>query len=99
MTPLNIAHQATLSMGLLQARMLPCPPPGDLPNPGIKLRSPALQVDSLPSKPSYSFFVNKLCVFEKSVYLAVVGCNVVVLLVRSRCSGVVQIIFIFALNC
>ena len=27
---------------------LPCPPPGDLPNPGIKPRSPALQVDSLP---------------------------------------------------
>ena len=28
-----------------------CPPPGYLPNPGIKLRSPALQVDSLPSEP------------------------------------------------
>ena len=26
---------------------LPCPPPGDLPNPGVKPRSPALQVDSL----------------------------------------------------
>jgi len=29
---------------------LPCPPPGDLPDPGIKLvspASPALQVDSL----------------------------------------------------
>ena len=30
---------------------LPCPPPGDLPNPGIKPRSPTLQVDSLPSEP------------------------------------------------
>ena len=30
---------------------LPCPPPGDIPNPGIKLRSPALQVDSLLSEP------------------------------------------------
>ena len=30
---------------------LPCPPPGDLPNPRIKFRSPTLQVDSLPSKP------------------------------------------------
>ena len=30
---------------------LPCPPPGDLPNPGIELRSPTLQADSLPSKP------------------------------------------------
>ena len=30
---------------------LPCPPPGDLPNPGIKPRSPSLQADTLPSKP------------------------------------------------
>ena len=30
---------------------LPCPPPGDLPSPGIKPRSPALQVDSLPTEP------------------------------------------------
>ena len=30
----------------------PCPPPGDLPNPGIEPRSPASQVDSLPSEPS-----------------------------------------------
>ena len=29
---------------------LPCPPPGDLPNPGIKPWSPALQVDSFPSE-------------------------------------------------
>ena len=27
----------------------PIPSPGDLPNPGIKLRSPVLQVDSLPA--------------------------------------------------
>ena len=32
---------------------LPFPPPGDLPNPGIKPRSPTLQVDSLPSEPLY----------------------------------------------
>ena len=30
---------------------LPCSPPGDFPNLGIKPSSPALQVDSLPSKP------------------------------------------------
>ena len=29
----------------------PLPSPGDLPNPGIKPRSPALQVDSLPAEP------------------------------------------------
>ena len=28
-----------------------CPPPGDLPNPETELRSPALQVDSLPAEP------------------------------------------------
>ena len=28
-----------------------CPPPGDLPNPGIEPRSPTLQADSLPSEP------------------------------------------------
>ena len=27
------------------------PSPGDLPDPGIKPRSPALQVDSLPTEP------------------------------------------------
>ena len=31
---------------------LPCPPPGNLPNPGIEPRSPTLQADSLPSEPS-----------------------------------------------
>ena len=29
---------------------LPFPSPGDLPNPGIEPRSPALQVDSLPAE-------------------------------------------------
>ena len=40
--------------GILQARILewvPCPSPGDLPDPGIKLGSPALQADSLLSEP------------------------------------------------
>ena len=30
---------------------LPCPPPGDHPNPRIELGSPTLQVDSLLSEP------------------------------------------------
>ena len=41
--------------GILQARILlqglPCSSPGDLPNPGIKPRSPTLQADSLPTEP------------------------------------------------
>ena len=31
---------------------LSCPPPGEFPNPGIKPRSPTLQVDCLPSESS-----------------------------------------------
>ena len=30
---------------------LPCPPPGDLPNPGMEPRFPTLRADSLPSEP------------------------------------------------
>ena len=30
---------------------LPFPSPGDLPDPGVKPRSPALQADSLPAEP------------------------------------------------
>ena len=48
------APQAPLSMGFPRQKYwsgLPCPPPGDLPNSGIKPRSPALQVDLLPSEP------------------------------------------------
>ena len=30
---------------------LPCPPPGDLPYPGIEPGSPTLHADSLPSEP------------------------------------------------
>ena len=44
-------NQAPLSMKFSRQEywsMSPCPSPGNLPNPGIKPRSPALQVDSLP---------------------------------------------------
>ena len=54
MTPWTIAHQAPLSMELSMQEYwseLPIPFPGDLPNPGIKPRSPAFQADALPSEP------------------------------------------------
>ena len=41
---------------------LPCPPPGDLPDPGIELMSPALQADSLPSEPPGKPWVLVVCV-------------------------------------
>ena len=49
--------QAPLSMGFSRYEYcsgLPCPPPGNLPDPEIEPRSPALQVDSLPWKPHES---------------------------------------------
>ena len=53
-TSWTVAHQAPLSMGLSRQEYwsgLPCPPPGDLPNPGIKPGSHTLQANSLPSEP------------------------------------------------
>ena len=47
------AHQAPLSMEFSRQEYwseLPFPSPGDLTNPGIKPKSPALQVDSLPAE-------------------------------------------------
>ena len=36
----------------------PFPSPGDLPNPGIKSRSPVLQADSLPAEPQGKFTIH-----------------------------------------
>ena len=50
MTLWTVANQAPLSTGFSKQEYwsgLPCPPPGDLPNPGTEPMSPALQVDSL----------------------------------------------------
>ena len=48
----TVAHQAPLSMGFprLYWSGLPFPFPGDLSNPGIEPRFPALQAESLPSE-------------------------------------------------
>ena len=53
-TPWTVAYQAPPSMGFSRQECwsgLPFPSPGDLPDPGIKPRSPALQEDVLPSEP------------------------------------------------
>ena len=42
MIPWTVACQASVSMGFSRQELwsgLPCPPPGDLPEPGIKLMS------------------------------------------------------------
>ena len=54
-TQWTVAHQAPLSMEFSRQEYywsgLPCPSPGDLPDLGIKPRSPALEADSLLSEP------------------------------------------------
>ena len=50
----TVAHQASPSMGFSRQEYwsgLPFPSPGDLPDPGIKPRSPTLQADALTSEP------------------------------------------------
>ena len=54
MTPWTVASQAPLSMEFSRQEYwsgLTFSSPGDLPNPGIEPRSPALQADSLQSEP------------------------------------------------
>ena len=50
--PMDCSPPGSSVHGILQARIsrigLPCPPLGNLPNPGIEPISPALQADSLP---------------------------------------------------
>ena len=53
-TPWTVAYQAPQSMEFSRQEYwsgLPFHSPGDLPNPGIKSGSPALQADALSSKP------------------------------------------------
>ena len=53
-TPRTVARRAPLSMEFSKQEYwngLPFPPPGDLPDSGIKPSSPTLQVDSLLTEP------------------------------------------------
>ena len=73
------AHQASLSMRFSRQEHwsgLPCPPPGNLPHSGIKPRSPALQVDSLPAEPPgkpFSLLTSNLFV-HKSFWSVLIDC-------------------------
>ena len=64
-----VACQAPLSMGFSKQECwsgLPFPPPGDLPNLGIRPGSPALKADSLPPEPRRKPTISK----EKFKYIA-----------------------------
>ena len=72
-TPWTVAYHAPPSVGVSRQEYwseLPFPSPEDLPNPGIKPRSPALQADALPSEPPgkpWDYFLN-LSDFSLLVY-------------------------------
>ena len=74
-TPWTVANQAPPSMGFSRQVYwsgLPFPCPGDLPDPGIEPRSPALQADALPSKPPgkpLSIYLSIYLYIYPSIYL------------------------------
>jgi len=60
------AHQAPLSLGFSRQKYrcgLPFPSPGNLPDPGIELRSPASQADPLLPEPPGSPLYIAVCIF------------------------------------
>ena len=76
--PWTLAHQAPPSMGFSRQEYwsgLLFPSPGDLPDPGIEPRSPALQADDLtsepPGKPIQNSFSKLLPLFMPQVVLVV----------------------------
>ena len=69
-TPWTVAYQASPSMGFSGQEYwsgLPFPFPGDLPDPGIEPRSPALEADALTSEPP-GVFLTPAKTWESLVY-------------------------------
>ena len=65
-TPWTVAYQAPPSMGFCRQEYwsgLPFPSPGDLPNPGIEPRFPALEADALTSEPLYMYGWIYMCTY------------------------------------
>ena len=57
-----------ISQARIQGLVAMPSPPGNLPNPGIEPRSPALQADSLPSEPlgkPTDMFIRMFCVEQR----------------------------------
>ena len=78
-TPWTVAYQVPPSMEFSRQEYwsgLPFPSPGDLPNPGIEPRSPALQADALPSEPpgNYIVFVSGIQQSDLIIHIYVRAC-------------------------
>ena len=82
--PMDCNPQAPVSLELSRQEYwsgLSFPSPGDLPDPGIEPRSPALQVDSLLSEPQGSPVIWEIRIQTKMSYyftatVCVLGCSV-----------------------
>ena len=77
MTPWTATCQASLSMGFPREEYwsgLPFPSSGNLPDPGIKPRSPTLQADPLPSEPPGKSWVIEVSYEIKKEYLKELLC-------------------------
>ena len=85
MTPWTVAHQAPLCMNFSQKKYwsgLPFPPPGDLPDPGIKPTSPALAGGFFTTEPPAKPWVRRIkkinvmrCSFSKKYPLREMNVN------------------------
>ena len=79
----TVAYQAPLSMGFSRQeywRGLPCPPPGDLPNPRTEPTSPAFPAlagrfftAEPPGKPKFTLSPNKIWHIKFSVHLYIIA--------------------------
>ena len=71
----TVAYQASPSMGFCRQEYwsgLPFPSPGDLPGPGIKPGSPALEADALTSEPPgkpIKMLIKLIAVAFHSIYI------------------------------
>ena len=70
--PIDCSPSGSSVHGILWSG-LPCPPPGDLPNPGIKSWSSPLQADSLPFEPSGKPILltgRYVCIFQALIFFS-----------------------------
>ena len=77
--PRDCSHQAPLFMGFSRQEYwsgLPFPSPGDLPDLGMELESPAMQADSLPSdSPEKPYIFSKQLKHKFSVPVNILSLN------------------------
>ena len=78
-TPWTVAYQASPSVGFSRQDYwsgLPFPSLGDLPNPGIEPRSPALEADALTSEPPGKLYHYKREYIGVSKHIVILSLNV-----------------------